>query len=97
MFIACGQCHTCSLTPTCKLKSSSLRYVLVIQFKKPAEYSDYHLDHCKYIYHCKKNLVILTTVLAISVADMPGGDSYNILCFTMSKEIILLLLAFPLK
>ena len=47
--------------------------------------------------HCKKNLVILTTVLVISVADMPGGDSYNILCFTMSEEIILLLLAFPLK
>ena len=49
--------------------------------------------------HCKNNLVIhfLTTVLVISVADMSGGDSYNILCFTMSEEIILLLLAFPLK
>ena len=29
---------------------------------------------------------ILTTVLVISVADMPGGDSYNILCFTTSND-----------
>ena len=38
--------------------------------------------------------IILNTLLVISVADMPGGDSYNILCFTMSN---LLLLVFPLK
>ena len=31
--------------------------------------------------HCIKNLVILTTVLVISIADMPGGDSYNIFAF----------------
>ena len=59
-----------------------LVYMYIVQFVKHVD------DHpiCCRVYILQKELVILTTVLVISVADMPGGDSYNILCFTMSNH-----------
>ena len=43
----------------------------------------------EYIRHCKKSLVILTTVLVISVPSMQDGDSCN--------DIMTSSLVFPLK